>query len=179
VDSTVGFTPSPANQPICADTMQPIAPLGGPPASRNACPGVSAHTFVVEGIRKFFGNGSGTVTGKVVSVSPPPNTVFQGATSSDFTFRFTYDVDGDNEFSTELVPGTYFGTFTSGPRTGQTYSIDTLPFVALIGIDAKSLTLANIAPTIEQQTFSNGDVRYRICHRSRVLIKMSNDDNRR
>jgi len=175
VDSSVGFTPSPANQPICADTMLPIAPLGGPPATRNSCPGVSAHTFVVEGIRRFFGNGSGTVWGKAVSLNPPPNTLFQGAASSDFFYRFTYDVDGNNEFSTELVPGTYVGTFASGPRTGQTYTIDTLPFVGLIGIDAKTLTIANIEPTVETQTFSNGDVRYRICQRSRVLIKMDND----
>ncbi len=37
--------------------------------------------------------------------------------------------------------------------------------------DGKSLTVAHEEPGVETQTFSGGDVQYRICHRARILLK--------
>jgi hypothetical protein len=45
----------------------------------------------------------------------------------------------------------------------------------LISKDGNTLTLASVVPAVETVTFSNGDVWPRICHRSRVLIKIDKD----
>jgi hypothetical protein len=46
-----------------------------------------------------------------------------------------------------------------------------------IALDRKSLTLASEEPTVEVVTFSNGDVHYRICHRSRILLKLKQTED--
>jgi hypothetical protein len=45
----------------------------------------------------------------------------------------------------------------------------------LISKNGKTLTIATLMPGVETQTFSNGDVELRICHRSRVFIKLDTD----
>jgi hypothetical protein len=72
------------------------------------------------------------------------------------------------------VPGSFLGHFLNGPRAGQTFTIDQNNLEGLISNDKKTLVLATVEPTVEKQQFSNGDVRYRICHRSRTLIWMGN-----
>lgn len=74
------------------------------------------------------------------------------------------------------MPGSFVSTFLAGPRAGQTSTLDKLSLVGLIGEGAKVLTLATVEPIVETQTFSNGDVFPRICHRSQVLVKMQSDD---
>jgi hypothetical protein len=135
--------------------------------------GYFSSTFSIEGVRTFNGDGTGSVKARAVAMILPPFASGPGAASIDVTFSFTYAVDGAGGFTSELVPGTFVGTYLTGPRTGQTDSIDKLPLSGLIGNDASVLTLASVVPTVEKQTFSNGDVRYRICHRSRVLVRMS------
>jgi hypothetical protein len=44
-----------------------------------------------------------------------------------------------------------------------------------ISKDGKTLTTANLTPGVETQKFSNGDTELRICHRSRVFIKLDTD----
>ena len=68
------------------------------------------------------------------------------------------------------VPG------NGGTRAGQTSTLDRLSQVGLIGEDAKTLTLNSLDGGVEIQSFSNGDVFPRICHRSSVLIKMQHQD---
>jgi len=139
----------------------------------------------VEGIQTFNGDGTGTVNGTVVSISVPPTPGPAGsgypsfppsASSNTFSASFTSKALADDTFTVVFVPGSFLGTFLTGPRTGQTYTIDNPPLTGLIGKDKKMLTLASVEPTIEIQTHSNGDVWPRICHRSRVLIKLGKSD---
>jgi hypothetical protein len=172
ITSSVGF--SAAGEALCGDTHQPISFQPNPSNPRNTCPGVFTLTSSVEGIRTFNGNGTGTVQGRNVSLTVPPNTASLGASSDDFSFSFTYSVDDDGSFSSQLVPGSYQGQILTGNRAGQTYTINQLNVEGLISNDKKSLVIATVEPTVEKQQFSNGDVRYRICHRSRSLIRMGN-----
>ena len=169
IQSSVGFTAS--GEARCADTGQPInVPV---PGARNTCPGVFATTSSVEGVRTFNGNGTGTGQGANVSLTVPPNSGSISASSDEFSFSFTYSVDGDS-FTAQTVPGSFQGQFLTGPRAGQTYTIDQIMLEGLISNDKKSLVIASTEPLVERQQFSNGDVRYRICHRSRSLIWLGN-----
>jgi hypothetical protein len=172
ITSSVGFSAS--HEALCGDTHQPISFQPNPSNPRNTCPGVFALTSSVEGVRTFNGNGTGTVQGNNVSLTVPPNTASLGASSDDFSFSFTYSVDGDGGFTSEVVPGSYQGQILTGGRAGQTYTINQINVEGLISNDKKSLVIASVEPTVERQQFSNGDVRYRICHRSRSLIRMGN-----
>ena len=140
---------------------------------------VFSRSFAVEGIRHFNGDGTGTVKATAMGIVVPPTPQPPGdphfppdASSESFQFSFTYTVNPDGTWSTDLVPGSFTGTVLTGPRTGQTFTLDKLSFFGLIGEGAKVLTLASIDPTVETVTFSNGDAWPRICHRSRVLVKM-------
>ena len=143
-------------------------------------------SFSVEGIRTFNGDGTGTVKGTVVGVTDRPTPGPDGfphfppsASSADFAFSFTYTVDGHGGWTATMVPGTYSETFTSGPRTGQTATVDAIPPVTgMISEDGKTLTAAHLTPIVETHTYSNGDVDPQICHRSRIFIKLQDGDER-
>ena len=126
-----------------------------------------------QGIRTFHGDGTGTVQSRSVSVTHPDTPVtLGGASSSDInTESFTYTVAPDRTVT--VVSGPVTGTELTGSRVGQTFTIDSFPVLTgRIALDRKSLTLATEEPTVEVVTFSNGDVHYRICHRSRILLKL-------
>ena len=173
INSSVGFTAS--GEALCGDTGQPISVQPNPSNPRNTCPRVFATTNSVEGVRTFNGDGTGTVQGSGVGLTVPPNIASLGSSSDEFSFSFTYSVDDDAEsFTSQLVPGSYQGQILTGGRAGQTYTINQLNVEGLISNDKKSLVIASVEPTVERQQFSNGDVRYRICHRSRSLIRIGN-----
>jgi hypothetical protein len=122
-----------------------------------------------QGVRTFNGDGTGTAQSRSVSVTHPDTPVtLGGASSSDTQSSFTYTVAPDRTFI--VVSGPVTGTVLTGGRAGQTFTI-------LIARDHKSLTLASEEPTVEVQTFSNGDVQYRICHRSRILLKLKHAED--
>jgi hypothetical protein len=137
----------------------------------------------VEGIRTFNGDCTGTVKGTEVQITgtrTPPGGTPPHAESINFSFSFTYTVNGDGSWKTDIVPGTFMGTNVTGPVSGQTFTIANFPtLTGLISQDGKTLTLAGLTPTVETTTRSDGTVRTRICHRSRVLIKLQsgNDDH--
>jgi hypothetical protein len=135
---------------------------------------VFSDTGLVEGIRVFNGDGTGTVTGTSMTITGPPTIGFQpDASSNNFSFSFTYTVNPDGTWTANVVPGTHTGTILTGGRAGQTFSRDNDPTVmGLISGDGKTLTSATLTPTVEINRFSNGDVRPQICHRSRVYIKL-------
>lgn len=152
-------------------------------------PGVQSNSFTtntaVIGIRTFYGNGTGTVKGTAVSVvgrpTPGPAPTFPrfppSASGSEFSFKFTYTVDRDGGWTAQMVPGSYTSTFTSGPRTGQTATVDAIPPIAgMTSNENKTLIAAHTAPTVETHTYSNGDVWPQICNRSRVFIELNDDD---
>jgi hypothetical protein len=152
----------------------------------NDNPGTEAftHSFSVEGIRTFDGHGNGTVKGTAVGVTVRPTPGPNGyphfppsAGSADFSFSFTYVVNADGSWTATMVPGSYTETFTAGPRTGQTATVDAIPPVnGMISRDGETLIAAHTAPVVETHSYSNGDVWPEICHRSRVFIKLQDHD---
>jgi hypothetical protein len=141
-----------------------------------------SHSFSVVGIRTFNGDGNGTVKGTFVGVTvrptpgpPPANPAFPAsADGGEFSFSFTYTVDGNGGWTATMVPGSYLETFTAGPRTGQTATVDAIPpITGMISQDGKTLVAAHTTPIVETKTYSNGDVWPAICHRSRVFIALS------
>jgi hypothetical protein len=153
------------------NTLQPI----DFPNSQNY-----SQSFSVIGIRTFNGDGTGTVKGTVVGISVRPTPGPNGfphfppsAGSADFSFSFTYTVDGNGGWTATMVPGSYTQTHTTGPRSGQTSTIDAVPPVTgMISKDGKTLIAAHDTPRVEIHTYSNGDVDPMICHRSRVFISL-------
>ena len=131
----------------------------------------------VEGIRAFNGDGTGTVKGTTMSITGPPTPGFPpGAGSSRFSFSFTYTVSEDGGWTTNTVPGTDKGTVLTGPRAGQTFTVEnSAAGTGLISRNGNTLTVADLTPTVETVTYSNGDVHHRICPRSRVFIKLNAD----
>jgi hypothetical protein len=155
----------------------------------------------VEGIRTFNGDGTGSVSGTEMGFTPrptpngtastcgetttsPPTAILCGAypnfkpsaESFNFSYRFTYTVNPDGSWTADVVPGTYKGTFLTGPRsvpTAQTFTVSNFPELSgLIGTFGQTLTVATLTPTVETTIYSNGDVFPKICHRSRVLTNM-------
>jgi hypothetical protein len=148
-----------------------------------------SHSFSVEGIRTFNGDGTGTVKGTAVGITIRPTPGPDGfphfppsAGSADFSFSFTYTVDGQGGWTATMVPGSYTETFVTGPRShfnpanggvDQTSTVDAIPpVVGMISQDGKTLIAAHTTPMVETHTYSNGDVEPQICHRSRVFIAL-------
>jgi hypothetical protein len=155
----------------------------------DAVPGSSSQaysrSFSVEGIRKFNGNGTGTVKGTAVGITVRPTPGPGGfphfppaAGSADFSFSFTYVVNGDGSWTATMVPGSYTETHLTGPRTGQTSTVNAIPPVTgMVSQDGKTLIAAHVTTAVETHTHSNGDVDPQICHRSRVFIKLGDDND--
>ncbi|HEX4557123.1 MAG TPA: hypothetical protein VH249_24245 [Xanthobacteraceae bacterium] len=153
----------------------------------NDVPGTFSRSFSVEGIRTFNGDGTGTVMGTVVGIAVKPTPGPDGfphfppsASGGDFKFSFTYTVAADGTWTSTMVPGSYSETFSFGPRTGQTATVDAIPPQSgMVSRDGKTLIAAHLAPAVETHKYSNGDVTPEICHRSRVFIKLqdADDDN--
>jgi hypothetical protein len=154
----------------------------------DAVPGSStvaySYSFAVEGIRTFNGYGSGTVKGKVIDVVGRPTPGPGGfphfppsAGSAEFSFNFTYSVNEDGSWTSAMVPGSFTETHLTGPRAGQTSTIDALPPVSgMVSRDGNTLIAMQSTAAVETHTHSNGDVDPQICHRSRVFIRLDDGD---
>jgi hypothetical protein len=192
IRGTYGFTGTAAclTAPGNSGTGTPTNPTG--PAGFNTAlqpldnSNSFSHSFSVEGIRTFHGNGSGTVKGTAVGITvrptpgPPPAlpSFPASAGTSEFSYSFTYTVDGHGGWTAKMVPGSYTESFTAGPRSGQTATIDAIPPVTgMISQDGQTLIAAHTTATVETHTYSNGDVWPEICHRSRVYIGLQNQDD--
>jgi hypothetical protein len=167
----------------------------------DAGPSSVAFTYsnAVEGVRTFNGDGTGSVRGTSTGITtrptPGPNGFPHfpaGAGVSVFSYNFTYAANGDGSWTATMVPGSYEETFVAGPRSAQnpqnhsnqTATIDAIPPVSgLTSQDGKTLLLVaapidaktgGFVPSVETVTYSNGDVWPQVCHRSRVLISLSN-----
>src|SRR6185369_3259661 len=158
---------------------------GCPPGTQFSPSQNYSQSFSVIGIRTFNGDGTGTVKGTVVGISVRPTPGPNGfphfppsAGSADFSFQFTYTVDGNGGWTSTMVPGSYSETHLTGPRTGQTSTVDAIPPVAgMISQDGKTLIAAHTTTAVETHTYSNGDVDPQICHRSRVFIRLNGGDD--
>jgi hypothetical protein len=140
-------------------------------------PAAFGFSFSVEGIRTFNGDGTGTVNGTTVTTTGETEPLFRpDASSENFTFNFTYVVNADGSWTSDMVAGSYLGTFLTGPRSNpqQTVTIDQLPRISgLMAVNGMTLTAAHLTPTVETHTYSNKDIWPMICHRSRVFIRLS------
>ena len=123
-------------------------------------------SFSVQGVWTFNDNGTGTREGRCVSVTGDP---YPGASSQDILAPSGYTVGSDGTITTWLT-SPLTGTVLTGLRAGQTFTIDQIRLKGIISKDEKSLTIASEEPEIETVTYSNGNIFFRICHRSRVLL---------
>ncbi|MBI4524685.1 MAG: hypothetical protein HY695_12845 [Deltaproteobacteria bacterium] len=141
-----------------------------------AAPFPFVRSFSVQGVVTFKGDGTARRVVRVVSIRHPTATTGVGsASSADIEADATYHVAPDRSFT--VATTALNGTVLTGPRAGQTFTIANFPdLVGLISQDHKTLTVAHHEPTIETQTYSNGAVFHRICHRSRMAIKLKNGD---
>jgi hypothetical protein len=149
-----------------------VAPHGFNPNLTPIDGNVFSYSFSAQGVRTFDGHGNGTVEGILVTTVPPPtnNPFPPDASSQSFSFKFTYTIADDGTISTQMVPGSFIGTFLTGPRTDQTFTVDQFTLSGMASKDKKVLTLSTPTTEVETHTYSNGDVWPVICHRSRVLI---------
>jgi hypothetical protein len=142
-------------------------------------------SFNVQGIWTFHGDGTGTIMdhhgpswtimATTVSIGHPPQfpSFKPGASSNKYSASFAYTVQNDGTFTAQISG--LSGTFLTGGRTGQTFTVDAIGVTGLIGANAKTLTFGSVQPAVETMRFSNGDVFPRICHRAHVLVKLSGD----
>jgi hypothetical protein len=143
------------------------------------------YTFGVEGIRKFNGDGTGTVKGTAVSITGRPTPGPGGyphfpasAGLADFAFSFTYTVNADGSWTGSMVPGSYSENHLTGPRAGETSTVDAIPPVTgMVSRDGETLIAAQVTTVVETHTFSNGDVEPQICNRTRTFIRLRDDDD--
>jgi hypothetical protein len=76
-----------------------------------------------------------------------------------------------------MAPGSFSENHLTGPRAGQTSTVDAIPPVTgMISQDGKTLTGAHLTTAVETHTYSNGDVEPQICHRSRIFVKLGNNN---
>jgi hypothetical protein len=150
------------------------APAGSDSSFQALGTRIWSSSSATEGIWTFHGDGTGTATGRSIGVTVPPTPGFlPAASSSEFSFSFTYIVHADGTFTVDTVPGTYTGTVLTGPRAGQTFTqANGSARTGVIPRSGNTLTLATLTPGVEFQTYSNGDIIHEICHLSRVLIRL-------
>jgi hypothetical protein len=131
-------------------------------------------TNSIEGVWTFNGNGMGEIMQAGMSLDLPPTIGFLPSASSDESSgRITYTVAGDT-FTTQHVPGTFKGTVLSGPRTGQTFTLEGVPELAgYIALGDRTLSASDTTPGVQTLTYSDGTVLHRVCHRSITAIKVS------
>jgi hypothetical protein len=160
--------PGPGPVPQSGFNPNTLAPNGGSTSFTS----VLSSSF--HGVRTFDGHGSGTTEGRSVAISSSaslfPNTFVPGGNASDFVGTFTYEVAADGTITTTSALSDSLAT--AGPRTGQTFANSGFSLKGRASVNNRSLTLTTDVPQIETVEFSNGDVQERICHRSRILIRM-------
>ena len=139
-----------------------FTPKGGP---------LKLFYYTIEGVMVFHADGTGTVNVHDVTV------VGVGEVdSSDSSYQFTYTIGPDGKLSVKAVPGTYSHTILTGPIAGLTQVTDVPDVSESIGEGARTITLAQPAPTVEMVTRSDGNQYAQICNSSRIAIRISDDD---
>ncbi len=143
-------------------------------------------SFSVHGVRKFNGDGTGTVKGRAVEFghnafpanNVTGNTNFGPAFTNDFSANFTYTVASDR--SLHIVNGPLTHTQVEGPNIGQTGAWTGINIKGHVSQDFKTIVVATPGSVLETEYASeaaalNGGTptNFRYCHRSRTLIRIS------
>ena len=140
---------------------------------------LSVITFSTQGVRTFNGDGTGSVTARVVALSLGDRV---SASSSDQEIQFTYSVAADGTVTTDQSPT--HNVFVSGSRTGQQTRISNIPPLAgRLSSDRNSIVFATSTTGIETVTRVLPDgselvEALRICHRERTAIRISRGGQR-
>jgi len=131
--------------------------------------------MTTQGVYTFYGDGTGTATETALG----HNAGTIGSTNvNHHTFTFRHTVNNDNTFTLTTNPGSFRGTFVSGPTAGLTFSLDQMgpitgPIGNLVGslTGVSALTGVTSDSPLETITLSNGAVIQRRCQRVEVFIK--------
>jgi hypothetical protein len=134
-------------------------------------PGPFFQSFDIQGARTFNGDGTGSASGRNISVFPPNQFAGASASESEFSGNFTYEVHPD--LTITIVQGPLSGSNTAGGAAGQTFTVTGIPnFSGRISEDLQTIIITHAAPGIETLTPSAGLARQRICARSRTLTRV-------
>jgi hypothetical protein len=156
----------------------PLFPCPG--CSPVVLPFTNVITISTQGVQTFNGDGTGTVTGRSVSLSTSPTNdspnFRPNVNRAEQLGEFTYEVAPDGTITTNAVTDSLVTTFldlTTGVATGRTSINSGFSLKGQASANNQGMTLATEAPEIEYITFSpDGDKQERICHRSRTLVRM-------
>jgi hypothetical protein len=122
------------------------------------------------GLITFNANGTGSLQvllGVDTSIPAPPGT-YSSTNSNAGSFKngwqFNYTVSGGIILMT-LVSGSYSETYMTGPRAGQTATLDARNMAAYVSMNNNNVLAMTDETYVETKTYSNGDVRPSVCHR--------------
>jgi hypothetical protein len=130
----------------------------------------------IQGVKTFNPDGTGSVQGCSVSLSiASPLT---SAASENFQNSFTYTIGPDHTITQQSSSPMTLQVLT-GPWAGVTCTIDKIAFKGMFSKNYNSYTMATVEPQIETITYSNGYIFPRICQRSRVGIRLPDNEEHR
>ena len=138
-----------------------FTPKGGP---------LKLFYYTIEGVMVFHADGTGTVNSRAYSVDTA------GGETSDTSYQFTYAIGPDGKLSVKEVQGTYSTTILTGSIAGLTQVTDVPDVSGPVGEGARTITLAQPAPTVEMVTRSDGNQYAQVCNGSRIYIRINDDD---
>jgi hypothetical protein len=160
-----------------------LTPVGAP------APFPFVVSFSIQGVRRFNGDGTGSIRARAVGMRHPRSLASTPAffdrgnvNATDLEGTFTYAVGSDLSVSvtsspingTDVAPAPAAGA--PGPNTSVITNIPL--FVGAVTRDGKQLTLAHVLPGVETHSFSrwNGSEfvqssDQRVCHRTRILLE--------
>lgn len=156
-----------------------------------ARPPSSIVTFTVEGVRRYNGDGTGTILkSRTVAINPNEDNSGQGpVTVSEFYGTFKYTVAPDHSIHIEQDPLTT--TTILGPSANTTNATEIWEGVSLDGHvseDFKTITAATPGPTPahpglalefgHNPNVANSPRVTRACHRSRIMVKIGGGEAR-
>jgi hypothetical protein len=151
-------------------------------------------TFSINGVRHFNGDGTGVVKARLLSIRHPralpatatrPDPLFErgSVAETEMTADFTYAVgaDGGLTIANPTVPNVFLLPEQPGgnaPRPDTVLVTGVAPFVGAVSADHKTLEVTQ-EPGVEKHVAQrwNGtefveQVDFRVCHRSRVLLRL-------
>ena len=128
-------------------------------------------TFSAQGVRTFNGDGTGSVTARLVTVP-----ISGAASANDVSGQFTYSVAADRTLT--IDDGPFHSVPVAGPGVGQQQMVSDFPtYIGRLSSDGRSLTFATFNPGVEVVTrlvpAPELVAQVRICHRASNAIRIS------
>jgi len=141
-------------------------------------------SFSVIGLWTWHGDGTSSLTGRIVSFNQDPlnsSASFTPAASTvDITANFKSVVGNDGKtFTEEVIPGSLRGKYLNGARVGQFFTIDKATLAGYILNNRTALAMATPGTEIETVTIYDASGKNvlatlpRICHGSRTLTRLT------